>query len=599
MAPTQARTRTFEDGVADRFGVLPNFFRQASADPEITQNLWGFALFAYLDNPMPSLFKERLFVYLSKFCPVRYCIARHLGFLLGLGRPAGDATCAPQTIEGVLPLLRRPLIRGDELVRLTAICSEPSTETFPQPDSAEEGAVFACATHVFLQAADAPQAHAALARRFGSSNLERLNVFLAFVRTAHYWTRLHPELTLEPDISKLLSTHETLADLVLIPHPTLSDVPNELGFDEWASIQRFEKLRELMTAIVESSDDAIISKDLNGIIQSWNNSAERLFGFAADEVIGKPITILIPEDRLSEEATILASLQRGQRVDHFETIRRHKNGALLNISLTISPVKDAHGKIIGASKVARDITDRKRQEQALQAANAALKRSNVDLEHFAYSASHDLQEPLRMISAYSEMLQQKFGATIGADGQELIGFIMGGAQRMENLLRDLRAFTQAALGSDQPAQSVDANAALRRCLDNLKSAIDDSGANITCGDLPSVAIHECQLEQLFQNLISNAIRYRSPAVPEIHVDGTSSDTNHTLWVRDNGIGVESQYQEQIFGIFKRLHTAAEYPGNGMGLAICERIVERAGGRIWVESAPGRGSTFYFTVPKRG
>ena len=354
-----------------------------------------------------------------------------------------------------------------------------------------------------------------------------------------------------------------------------------------------------MTAIVESSDDAIISKDLNGIIQSWNKSAERLFGFTAAEVIGQPITIIIPEDRLSEEPAILARMQRGERVDHFETIRRHKNGALLNISLTISPVRDSHGKIIGASKVARDITGRKRQEEALQTANAALTRSNADLELFAYSASHDLQEPLRMISAYSEMLQLKLCGTLGPADQELIGYIVEGAQRMEHLLRDLRAFTQAAALQGSPVEEVEANIVLERSLTNLRAMIEESKARITHGNLPNIAMHEFQLEQLFQNLIGNAIRYRGPEVPNIHVDATCSGSNCTFSVRDNGIGIEPQYQEQIFGIFKRLHATAEYPGTGLGLAICQRIVERAGGRIWVESAPGRGSTFYFTVPKHG
>lgn len=589
----------FEQDVANRFGVLPNFFRLASSEPEITKSLWGFAQFAYLDNPMPSLFKERLFVYLSKFCRIRYCIARHLGFLVGLGRPSGDATCLPQTIEGVLPLLRLSVPRGEALAPLLKICAKSGANVFPEADSTEEAAVIVCATHVFLQTPEASDAHEALACRFDTHDLEYLNLFLAFIRTAHYWTKLHPELSLEHDVSQLLATNGVLGDLVLSDSAAVEDVSDGLLTDGLASMQELRKLQEHMSAIVESSDDAIVSKDLSGIIQSWNSGAERLFGYTAEEVIGKPITIIIPAERLTEEPEILSRLQRGERVEHFETIRRRKDGTRLNISLTISPVKDAHGTIVGASKVARDITGRVRQEQALKAANTALTRSNQDLEHFAYSASHDLQEPLRMVSMYGEMLQEKFGGKLGVDGDEIIDFIVNGATRMQQLLHDLRVFVQASTISQEDVGGADASAALQRSLDNLKGFIDSSQATVTHGDLPPVAVHQFQLEQLFQNLISNAIRYSGPATPTVHIEGKCSGGMCTFSVRDNGIGIEPQFKEQIFGIFKRLHTTADYPGTGMGLAICQRIVERSGGSIWVESEPGRGSTFYFTVPAAG
>jgi hypothetical protein len=190
----------FELEVAKRFGVLPNFFCLSASDPKTAENLWGFAQFAYLNNPLPSLFKERLFVYLSRFCEVRYCIARHVGFLVGLGYPAGDSSCLPQAVEAVfLPLLRRALPHGDRLLPLLAVCAEfPATlSSFPAPDGRGEQALFSCATHVFLQTADASVAHEALRQALGLHNLEKLNLLLAFVRMAHYWTRLHPELVFE------------------------------------------------------------------------------------------------------------------------------------------------------------------------------------------------------------------------------------------------------------------------------------------------------------------------------------------------------------------------------------------------------------------
>lgn len=352
----------------------------------------------------------------------------------------------------------------------------------------------------------------------------------------------------------------------------------------------------LLSAIVDSSDDAIVSKNLDGIIMSWNKSAERLFGYTAQEAIGRSIMLIIPPERADEEPKILEKLKRGERVDHFETIRVRKDGTRLNISLTISPVKDASGRIVGASKIARDITERVQQALMLERTNAALRRANEDLEQFAYSASHDLQEPLRMVAAYSELLQRKFGGRLDAEADRYIRYTVEGAQRMETLLRDLRTYTQVSTMDAHVPEEVDAGEVLKKTLVNLEVAIRDQGATICCTDLPKVRMHEFQLAQIFQNLIGNAIRYRSSAPPQIHVAAALNGEYWHFSVQDNGIGIEPRFKEQVFGIFKRLHNTAEYPGTGMGLAICQRIVERIGGRIWVESEPGRGSTFYFTVP---
>ncbi len=357
-----------------------------------------------------------------------------------------------------------------------------------------------------------------------------------------------------------------------------------------------EALQQHLAAIVESSDDAIISKDLNGIIRSWNRGAERIFGYTVEEAVGRHISMLAAPDRLDEIPNILERLSRGDRIDHYQTKRKAKDGRILSISLTVSPIRDATGTIIGASKIARDVTDQERYQQALREANQSLTRANADLEQFAYSASHDLQEPLRMVSSYSEMLQRKFGGKLGESGDQYISYIVGGAIRMQQLLKDLQTFTLASALGQQPTQDIDANQALSRALENLTTAIDGSGASITHPALPWVRMYEFQLQQLFQNLIGNAIRYRSAQPPQIHVAAERCGDMWKFSVRDNGIGIDPQYKEQIFGIFKRLHTAAEYPGTGMGLAICQRIVDRAGGRIWVESELGRGSTFLFTVP---
>jgi PAS domain S-box-containing protein len=651
----------------------------------------------------------------------------------------------------------------------------------------------------------------------------------------------------------------------------------------------------LLSAIVGSSDDAIVSKDLNGVITSWNKSAERLFGYTSEEAIGKTVAeLLIPGDRQDEEPNILDRLRHGERVDHFETVRRRKDGALLDVSLTISPLRDPNGRIIGASKIARDISGRKRAERAIQELNAQLvtdlaamtrlqqistrmmeaknfprlldeilavgieitgadmgniqlledgvlkiaaqrgfgpafleffnsttagaaacgtamergervivedvasspifggtpalavmlgggalsvqstplitrrgevlgvlsthyrtrhrpadrdfrlldilarqtadlierkraetallasearfrqladampqivwtarpdgyvdyynerwyeftgfsrdtfgdsswepilhpediphtreiyysaihsgqsynieyrlwdrfeerfrwfvgralpvrdwqgkivkwfgtctdideqkrvqdelRRINQDLEQFAYSASHDLQEPVRSVKVFSELLAKRYGDELDDEALKFMGFVNSGATRMETMVRDLLAYTRVT-SLDQPVEPADATEALESALSNLAVSISEAGAKVSAGPLPSVRVHAAHLQQLFQNLVGNAIKYRSPErSPEVRVTAKRQDHSWVFVVSDNGIGIDPKYKEVIFGLFKRLHTAEEYSGTGIGLALCQRIVNRYHGRIWVESEPGQGSTFRFTLP---
>ncbi len=270
--------------------------------------------------------------------------------------------------------------------------------------------------------------------------------------------------------------------------------------------------------------------------------AERIFGYTAEEIVGKHISTLAVPDHADEFPDILERIRRGERVDHYETRRRAKDGSIVQVSLTVSPVRDATGRIVGASKVARDITERERQEQALREANAALIQSNADLQQFAYSASHDLQEPLRMVATYSEMLRRRFGAKLGQNGDEYIGYIIQGALRMEQLLKDLRAYAHASIGAQEPAGTADANEILDKTLANLDAAIQECGACITRGPLPAVRIHDFQLEQLFQNLVANSIRYRREVPPRIHIAATRQGQDWQFSVEDNGIGIAPAIQ---------------------------------------------------------
>jgi light-regulated signal transduction histidine kinase (bacteriophytochrome) len=248
------------------------------------------------------------------------------------------------------------------------------------------------------------------------------------------------------------------------------------------------------------------------------------------------------------------------------------------------------------SFIAEDITVRKKHDDLLRRSNEDLQRANADLEQFAYSASHDLQEPLRQVAIYSQMLERKYAARLDSQASEYLGFCIEGAQRMEMLISDLLAYSQSTRSFDSPPQRVDTNEVLETVKKNLATRIQETGAVISVGDLPVVYGDSVPLMHVFQNLVSNALKYRGDAPPLVSVSAEKHQGYWRFAVRDNGIGIAEQFHEQIFGIFKRLHPRNEYPGTGIGLAICQKVVERYGGRIWVESEEGHGSTFFFTLP---
>jgi PAS domain S-box-containing protein len=394
-----------------------------------------------------------------------------------------------------------------------------------------------------------------------------------------------------------------------------------------AALRKSEELQAHLAAIVESSDDAVVSKNLHSIVQSWNKGAERIFGYTAEEMIGRSIEVIIPEDLKHEEGQFVDRIRRGEHIEHYETIRARKDGTRVPISLSLSPVKNKAGEIIGAAKIARDISEWKRAEEQihrlnqhleqrvqdrtreLEDANTQLVRQtqelvsiNAELERFAYVASHDLQEPLRMVSSYSQLLAKRYKGKLDADADEFIKFTVSGAERMGQLIKDL--LTYSRVGNPQGRQQdVDSEEVLDRALMNLKTAIDETGGVVTHGPLPTVFADPVQFGQLFQNLIGNALKFNASEPPRAHVSALlisgEPQSIYPYWqfaVTDNGIGIEAQYSERIFGAFQRLHTMAEYPGTGIGLALCKKIVEAHGGRIWLESTPRKGTTFYFTIP---
>jgi len=466
----QSMTTTASDlqrRVNERFGVLPNFFRLSPETPEITEKLWGFAEAAYLDNPLPSVFKERLFVHLSRFCAVRYCIARHAGFLIGLGRPAGDKDARAESVVEVVRLLRRPIPRGPELKSRLSFCSKcpaPLAE-MPTADTQMEDGLFSLASHVFLQTADAPECLEALERLLGTVRLQYLLLFLAFVRTAHYWTRVHPEIQFEDDIKQLLATHEALASCIIDDPEASTDKITQSILDELPLLRlQADKAIGLLASIVDSSDDAIVSKTLEGIITSWNGGAERLFGYTAKEAIGQPITMIIPLDRRDEETRILARLRQGQPIEHFDTVRVRKDGTKVEISLSISPVRDAAGKIIGASKIARDITERKRIERELSESEERFRTLADALDTQVQFRTQELRRRNAEILQQSDQLRDLSGRLMLAQDEE--------RRRISRELHDSAGQHLAALGMGLARIEADAKRDPARLSKSIKDAQD-------------------------------------------------------------------------------------------------------------------------------
>ena len=521
--------------------------------------------------------------------------------------------------------------------------------------------------------------------------------------------------------------------------------------------KKAEESIQKLANLVESSEDAIITKSLNGTITSWNIGAENIYGYSAEEIIGSNISILAPENLKQEIDELIEDIKQGKKVHHYETVRIRKDGLLINISITLSPIY-IKGQLAGISTIARDITQSKEVEAELkiyrgqlenlvkertaelESAYKSLKesqehyltlfnsidegfctvevifddnnhpvdyrflevnpafeeqtglvdaknrlmrdmasdhedywfeiygevaltgkpirfvnqakelnrwydvyafkvgnpenrevailfsditkfkesenklknyqhtleeqvkkrtkeltRSNSELEHFAHVASHDLREPLRMITSFLQLLERKYDDKLDKDAHEFIGFAVDGAKRLNNMINDLLEYSQVT-SKDREFKQIESEQILEETLINLKVPIDENNAIISHDPLPTIVGDKEILVELFQNLISNSIKYHGEDTPKIHVSATEKNNYHCFSIKDNGIGMSNDHLERIFTIFQRLHGKDEYEGTGIGLSIAQKIVHEHGGQIWVESQQGNGSTFYFTIP---
>lgn len=378
-----------------------------------------------------------------------------------------------------------------------------------------------------------------------------------------------------------------------------------------------KKAAELVTlrlaAIVESSEDAIISKNLDGIIESWNPAAERVFGYTASDAVGKPITMLIPEERHAEETEIIAKLKAGQRIEHFETLRRTKNGRIIDVSLSISPVRDSSGRVIGASKILRDITQRKDAERKLekmqqelkvraddlektvQERTASLREMVSELEAFSYSVSHDLRAPLRAIQQYSEILREDYRTQLDQEGRGYLQRIASCTSKLDGLIRDVLAYSRV-VRSDIALQPVDIDALVRDLVHHYPNLADHTADIRIESPLLPVQGHEALLVQCFSNLLGNAIKFTHKGrAPAIRVRTDKIGTRVRIWIEDNGIGIEPGDQSRIFGMFERINSEKAYEGTGIGLSIVRKAIERMNGKLGVESELGKGSRFWIEM----
>jgi PAS domain S-box-containing protein len=372
--------------------------------------------------------------------------------------------------------------------------------------------------------------------------------------------------------------------------------------------KRAEESRAQLAAIVESSDDAIMSTNLEGVITSWNLGAEKLFGYSAEEAIGKPMRMLFPGDRVGEEAENLARIRRGETVNQSETVRVTKDGKQIDVSVTLSPIRDGQGKIIAASKIARDITERKRAGEEIRKLNteleervrdrtAELEAANKELEAFSYSVSHDLRAPLRAVDGFSQAVLEDYGEKLPEEGRRYLQTIREGAQRMGTLIDDLLTFSRL---SRMPLKKepVDMAKVVSAALEELNGERNGRKLDMRIGTVSPCEGDAALLKQVWVNLLSNALKYtgkRDAAIVEI---GSKSENGENVYfVSDNGTGFDMKYVHKLFGVFQRLHRADEFEGTGVGLAIVQRIVHRHGGRIWAQAELDRGATFHFTVDK--
>ena len=348
--------------------------------------------------------------------------------------------------------------------------------------------------------------------------------------------------------------------------------------------------------LFENAPTAYHEANTDGVIVRVNRAEYELLGYGAGDLLGSRVWDFVsPEQLEHRKSAFIAAIQaQDERIEDSEWELHHRDGSLLQVRLQQNRILDGP-RVTGIRCTMVDITELRRQQELLRRQSKDLERSNAELEQFAYVASHDLQEPLRMITGFVQLLAGRYTGHLDAKADQYIGFIVDGAKRMQCLISDILALSRVGSRGAE-FQDVDLDDVLSEVLVNLKPKVNEEGATVTHEPLPAVVADRGQMSQLLQNLIGNAMKFHGTEPPRVHISAVENEQGWTVSVNDNGIGIAPQHSDRVFQIFQRLHTREKYSGTGIGLAICRKIVERHNGRIWYDSVPGSGTTFRFTMP---
>ena len=589
-------TDAFSAEVRSRFGVLPNFFCTAASAPGLIQQLWGFAKAGYLDNPLPSLFKERLFVHLSRFCEIRYCIVRHVGFLVGEGRPAGDAWAQPQTIEEVIALVSRPVPDAEGLNRSLAFLeSITDPVAIPEPEAETEGALFDALTIMFVDPRGADRVRLAIAHAVGESTFEILTAFLAFIRTAHYWTETHPTLGYEADMVALMRDHPVLARLML-----------DTSEAEWANSRRalrraLDDLRTMSGALRSSEERFRVlmmatSDMLYRMSPDWAEMrALDGRGFLSDTTTPDSSWLqrYIPEGEHGRVIAVIQAAIAAKGVFELEHRVIRDDGAPGWVWSRALPILSDNGEIVEWLGAALNLTARKNAEDAL-------RDGDRRKDQFLATLAHELRNPLAPLRSGLETLKrttadsEAYGRTVKIMDRQL--------NMLVHLVDDLLDVSRITSGKIRLRRSkVSLQSVLAAGAEASRAIIDARTHRLVidaCEDELVVDGDFDRLVQVFSNLLSNAAKYTDKA-GKIEVKLSREGDQAVVTVSDNGIGIPAEDLSSIFGLFAQVRAHHEHAagGLGIGLSLVKQLVEMHGGSVHARSSgASHGSTFTVSLP---
>jgi signal transduction histidine kinase/CheY-like chemotaxis protein len=593
MSSPRSPEEQFKTEVRERFGVLPNFFCSASSAPGLIEKMWGFAKAGYLDNPLPALFKERLFVHLSRFCETRYCIVRHVGFLIGEGRPAGDAGALPQTVGQVLDLLNKPLPAADRLEQaLFRLESQRRPVGIPDPESSLEHDLFDALAIMFVAPRRAARARHAITAAVGETTFEILTAFLAFVRTAHFWTETHPHLEFEGDMRAVMQRHPELARLMLDSSDAQwaqsSEALQRALTDLRTTAGTLRTTEERFRALVIATSDVTyrMSPDWT---QMWHLDGQ---GFVADTdsaTDGWLDDYVHPDDQVQLNAAIAEAIRTRSLFELEHRVRRADGTFGWALSRAV-PLVDESGTITEWFGAARDITKRRSAEEALREAD---RRKN----EFLATLAHELRNPLAPMRHGLEIAKKSIEP--GSQLQNVIEIMDRQLNHLVHLVDDLMDVGRISTGKiELRRERVSLREVLATSAETGRIAIERRGLTLLvepgAGELHVMGDFD-RLTQVFSNLLSNATKYTERG-GRIELRVTQEGDEAVASVADTGIGIPARELPGIFELFSQIgeHRSRAEGGLGIGLSLVRKLVELHRGSVSAQS-PGTGAGSIFTV----